>query len=508
MADFPLEYQGPEQTYKPYIDTATREGRSVSSGIGQGYADIDFLREKLEEFGLFVKEFYDLCVAEMGDYTLLLDTSDQTLIKSHQMCYPNDDTPDSISFKEYIYNFSASKTTSSQYVNKYYENKVRGAYGTNALDFAHVSRIAYSEVKRIENFLDEYTGEIDDPSEYRILETFQDWIQNAENLFTKFRQAFQIKAVAEIPGEELAELTETKAREFQGLFQSKLNVINVAINDILGQLYKDWDLVADPFYSKILGPSLKFNLNISRSITNGLDSTAAPTLYAEASMTKLGLEGQFQAALSDQVKRNNLFYKYCEAIVQNVVQRDVYVKYLRQLMSKGKILPNPFITQLDDEPDEIKNISTILQSPQPLNYDDNASSDHSYLTGSDSPDAHPQYLLRSGGQVVGVIDINGGLHINGARLEDIVYLENGITKVPSSAIDWDGLNGSIGNALPSDLYVINRKVRYDAKIEYTVEFDVDDTDVVGYEFEIIAVDTGSVVSSTTTLSSWDFSEWA
>jgi hypothetical protein len=485
-----INYQGPSQNYESYPDSG---GPSITDGprggVGLGYADIDFLIENLELFSKDIKRFYDLCVLEMNDFTLLLDTSDSILVNSHNMSYPDDETPGSISFNEYIYNFATSKSTSSRYVNNYYENKVRGIYGTNALDIAHISRVTYLEIKRIQNFLDSYTGEINEPSEYRVIEVFQDWLQNAASLFQGFREAFETKAIVKIPESELAEIDQGKSKEFQALFQSKLNVINRSISDIVGQLYKDYDGSSDFFYNKVLGPSLSFNLKVSKNITGGLDLEKTPLLLQEAQASVVGLTNQFKSALGDQVKRNNLYYSYLNSILNNVLQRDAYVNYLEQLSQKGTILPRPFVSQIAVEP-EILRIETNLENRNSLDYSVNASSDHENITNREKEDAHPQYLLRKGGIIDGRVDINGDLFLNEANLANVIYSKNGVAKVSSEAIDWDSVSNSDTNSagdssIPSDLQIIGAEILPDGSVRYTINFDIDEDTATNYEFEII-----------------------
>lgn len=490
MAINRIEYQGPDKNYNSYIDGTLRQANDPGVGVGSGYADYDFLIQELEHLLLGSKNLYDACSSEMKDFTLVLDTSDQTLIESHKMSYPDDETPESISFMEYIYNYSVSLATSSQYVNKYYENKVRGVNGTNALDVAHIARIIYSEAKRIESFLNKYIGDIDDPSEFRVLETLQDWTQNAKNLLSKFRETFTTKRVAQIPAQEMAQLNEARAKEFQGLFQSKLNIINSSISDLISQTYKDWDLVADLFYDKILGPSLSFNLKVSRNI-NQIDASTAPTLHAEAQMTTAGLRAQLEAALADQIKRNNLFYEYLDRIYKNLVQRDSYVYYIDQLSNLGTKLSNSFITQTYEDTSTITNNRLLLGDQLALTYDTNASSNHNNLTNRDDSEAHPQYMLRTGDLLTGRLEIFGQLQLNGQDLTPIFGVGlAGDAVVRSASIDWTGVSPNelataINEDVPVNLEISNVRPVPGDRIEYTIKFDIQNASVQGYEFEII-----------------------
>jgi hypothetical protein len=500
MSSDPLNYRGPNSKYISYPDTAPSDARKRNRNQNEKgdpgdptapYADVPFLLSQLDILSKRTKVFYDTCIGEMQDYTLKLDASDDILMNSHRMSYPEDQTPDSISFKEYIYNFSKSQSTSSSFVNRYYENKVRGIYGTNALDIAHVVRSIYSELKRVKDFLDKYTGEMDDPSELRTIEAFQDWTQDVESLLEGYEIAFQAKGIAGIPRGELDQIDETKSREFQALFQSKLNIINASLGDLISQLYKDWDHPSDQFYNKILGPSLKFSLKVSRSITSGINRDSTPLLFQEAEMTRLGLNSQFEAALSDQRKRNKLFYNYLERILQNMIQRDTYQRYLSQLASKGRIIPNPFITQLKDEPQLISSSVDLMDDPKRVTFDVNATSDHNNLTGREDPEAHPQYVLKSGDVVSGSLEVYGDLVLNGNRLSNIFELqEDGTFAVRTSSIGWNNVRSSdlvkAGDTFrPKNLAIADQRLLADGKIEYTINFEVTEENVSSYEIEVI-----------------------
>lgn len=486
-----IDYSGPEKEYKPYIDDLNFT-RSTSP-YGNGYHDVDQLREDLEEMAEFTRYLYDLCVNEMQEYTLKIDTSNEELVNSHKMAYPDDNTPDSISFSEYIYNFSVSRTTSSLYVNRYYENKVRGLYGTNALDIAHIVRIFHSEVKRIQNFLDKYLGDIDDPSEFRTIESLQNWAQNAKALLTAIEQTYKTKGRTSIPGSELDQLDEDGARRFQGLFQSKLNVLNTYIHDGITELYKDYDSQADYFYNRVLGPSLSFNLKVSNNINSNLDLATAPILHQEAVMSKMHFNSKFETALADQVKRNNLLYDYVERILQNLVQRDTYQVYMRQLSSIGATLPNPFFLQVTEEPATLRNNNVLLGDFSQLTYDENAASDHNYLTNRDADDAHPQYLKRTGDLVTGDFEIFGDLRLNGQDLTSVFGTDSeGNVVVRSEYLDWANVSpgntsGVVNEFTPDNLYIQDVRYLSDGSIEYTIGFEIENDNVQGYEFEIIEI---------------------
>ena len=492
----PLSFQGPSQSYNSYIDglrASTSSSKYGHSGAVSAAPEsvIDFLLQELNEIQAVAEDLYRSCLYEMRDYTLRLDTSDEVLMKSHAMSYPEDETPDSVSFKEYIYNFGTSSSTSSSYVNRYYENKVRGIYGTNALDIAHVAKVTSLEIERIKKFLDDYTGEIDDPSEFKTIDSFESWAEDSKKLLQAYRATFQAKGLAGIPADELDEIDETKAREFQGLFQSKLNIINSAIHDQISQLYKDWNNPSTFFYDKVLGPSLKFSLKVGKNITSGLDPSKAPLLHKEADMTKLGMTAQFQSALSDQKKRNQLYYQHLERLIQNILQRDTYIRYMDQLSSKGAILPNPFMTQYSDEPIAFEEASHLLSEIRHKNFDENASSGHDFLTGREDPEAHPQYVLKTGDLIHGDLEVYGDFKLNGQNLSSLFDVDSdGNVVVKTDAIDWSNVDSSqlygAGDASrPKNISINNRRILSDGKIEYTIDFGVEENNIASYEFEII-----------------------
>lgn len=486
-----INFQGPSGEYRPPQGRVPKDTSTYTSpNVGMGFADVDGLLADLETFKANLEVFYRNALNEMKSYTVLIDKANQELVRSHQMSYPNDDTPDSISFAEYIYNFSNSRATSSSYVNKYYEAKVRGPHGTNALDIAHVVMMTHSEVVRIQDFLEKYTGDIDEPSEFRIIELFQTWTQNSQGTIERFWQAFQAKAVAEIPEAEVAQLDEGKSREFQALFQSKLNIINRSISDIIGQLYKNWDEPSERFYNRVLGPSLSYNLKIGKKISQGVSTDTMPTLAQEANMTSFNFDSKLKTAMEDQLKRNRLFDTLTGNILNNIVQRDVYVRYLRQLSNKGKTIPNFFITQVFEEPEVIKTGSVNLVPKRKPTYETNASSDHSYITGVEDDGAHPQYLLRTGDKVEGTFEIDGSFYLNDADVSEMIYVKDGGPVVGSNYIDWENVGSADvrqagDNYIPMNLEIADAEVLSDGKVRYTLSFEVESDNLSNYEFEII-----------------------
>lgn len=173
-----------------------------------------------------------------------------------------------------------------------------------------------------------------------------------------------------------------------------------------------------------------------------------------------------------------------------MIQRDAYVKYLEQLSTKGTIVPNPFISQIADQPHYLTTETLDFRGTQ--TYSNNASSNHNYLTERELDDAHPQYLLKTGGTINGDLFLDGSLTLNGARISDLFYQKNGLPKIGSYAIDWNSVsNADVAEAgytvLPQNLSVVSKRVLPNGKVQFTLKFDVEDDSSVNYEFEIIEV---------------------
>lgn len=501
---YPIDYTGPSTVYKPDIadNNAAPKSDGPATYYREGYHDIDYLNQLLDELIKSAGDIYVQCENDLANYSLIIDQSDTDLVSAHKTVYPSTDVPGYVTFQEYKYLLKNSSSNAAQYVMNAYEMNIRGTSGTNAFDIATVMLTINNEAKRIKEFINGYIGAVDDTSEFRIIENFQNWGEDTKRLVDGFRSAFQGQFSAQIPQSEVDSVPGDSAAQLQAVLQVKLNVAAKNIKDITNQLLKNWENVAPDFYAKHLGPALQFQLKVGKNLTTTFDGVKYPTLSTVVNGGLDGMRSNFAVALADQVKRNGIYSNYLEEILTNIVARDTAAYQINQFADKGKYPKQIFthdglVTQSD----------TLFQVDHPLNdyqttvsYDDNFTPSHSDLADVDSDDAHPQYLLREGGEdsaVTGNIVLDDGATIDGMipRLHKHTGFD-GTERLPVSSIDFSAFTDAdidtttSTTSIPANLAIFGDSSIIgptgDTTITLQVSFDMDIIDnVSGYEFEIV-----------------------
>ena len=494
----PVTYQGPNQTYKPPLGDYSSEP-SVGGSIqaGQGYFNLDRLKSLLGEIIDVATTVYTQCEAILSRYSLKID--DTALRNAHDSAYPNDTTPDYISFDEYKYLYTNNYSNASQFVIAAYEKSIRGPGGCNALDISKVTVYINSEAKRIKEFIDGYIGDLDDTSEQRTVELFQDWAQDARNYIKRLWAALQGQSAQRLPQSELDQLTAEEATRFQAIFHIKLNVINTNIDDLIGQMDKNWEKPSQSFYSQYLGPALQFQLNVGREVRGTYSVKDLPVLGNEAVGSMANLDTHFTGILADQIKRNKMFVNLITQVLVNMGQRDTYLNYMAQLAQVGTSIKSNFV-----DTSRIEQIDAIYESEHPLDiinptidYDSNFIPSHSFLSGLDADDAHPQYLLRSGGEITGDISVAAGVKVGGIVLGEHAHTgADGSSKISGSSIAYDTItvaNVDTANAdtsKPTNLVVANQVPLVNGSgitnVTVQIAFEMD-ANAAAYEFEITEI---------------------
>lgn len=338
--------QGPSQEWRPPVGGIDDVSiTNVPAHTDTGYADLGYLLSMLDELESATSELFRQCESKLSEYALSIATFDDTFKEAHSQVYPSDETPGYVTFDEYKWVLQNNTSQNTQLVISTYEQSIRGVSGTNALDISLLTLYIHSECRRIRTFIEDYIGEVDDSSELRTIEIFQDWAEDTKTIVYQLRQAFlqTHPPQGSISNAELDKLTKEQASGSQALFQAKLNVINNNIVSQFAQVAKNWEGPAQTFYNKTLGPALKFRLKVGRSLSDDLKPADFPLLSTEIASTTLGFNANLEVALSDCIRRNQMFFDLITKIMANVAQRDTIVYYTHQLAQKGKPLPNLFI---------------------------------------------------------------------------------------------------------------------------------------------------------------------
>lgn len=502
----PIEYQGPPTEYVPNIGQTSLASNAFPpvTSSGSGYSDLDYLNELLDQLTQKVGTIYSEAQGILQGFGLIIKEDDTALWQAQNMAYPSSEIPSVVSFEQYKYLQANNTTSATQYIISIYENEVRGISGTNALDISNLVSYVKNEISRIKEFIDGFIGEVDDSSEQRTIESFQDWAEDTAALVEKFWQALKGKVTARLPQSELDQLSQETAVQLQALLQVKLNKINQNIKNLNDQLIKNWEETSDVFYNKHLGPALKFQLKVGRNITLNANANKLPIIAGEIIGTMSGIDSNFSGILADQIKRNKMFIGVLGEILLNIAQRDTYYNYVEDLATLGKPIPSKFTSSAKLEHPEIiakAVFDGVDAMPIPsIDFDDNFNAVHSSLTGLDDDNAHPQYLLRTGGLdsiITGDVFLAENVTIDGIVPSTHRHTgQDGSEKIRGSDIDYNSITElnidttNSSTSVPENLAIVSQTsqlipsgvVKVTAKLEFDVETS---SNIVGYEFEVI-----------------------
>ncbi len=503
----PINYQGPE-TFKPVIgdlsDVSIVNNTPIT--VGDGYHDLDYLLKILDELQSKMGTIYTEASNQLNDFGLIIDQADASLVEAQNLAYPGSDVPSVITFEEYKYLQMNNSSNAAQYILSSYEEALRQASGSNALDISDIALYINNEIVRIKSFIKEYIGEVDDSSEQRTIELFQDWAEDTSAIIEKFWQALKGEISIGLPRSELDQITTETAPKLQALFQVKLNKINKNIKDLKAQFIKNWESVSSLFYDKHLGPALLFQLKVSRGIGAGFDMAAMPVISSEIAGTMAGIDSNFSGILADQIKRNKIFIHSLGEIILNIAQRDTYFAYMKDLSSLGKPIPQKFVntSRIDHAEEVISAYSEGLSATDTvIDFVDNFKPLHSDLSELEDPKAHPQYLLRSGGLdslITGDVFLAEGVTIDGIIPSMHRHTgEDGSEKIRGSDIDNNSITEENINttdsttSIPKNLVLKTQTAALIppglVKVTAKIAFDVTtSSNITGYEFEILKLE--------------------
>lgn len=496
----PISYQGPKNYRSGSISNTgvvSNVGASATTGsVGMGYADVDYVKKLFEQMSKDIASLVSDLETDLRKYSLIIPTDDTTLKAAYDVTFEGMGTLSGyVHFFMYKTLWKNSSSNAANYIRHRYETEMRNPNGTNSLDVLKMVLYVSGEMTRMKEFIDGFIGEVDDTSEFRVLESFQNWAENAVDIIAKLRQTFDKETSAELPVSELDQLDENKASGAQALFKVKLNVLNNRIRTSLAEMDREYNVTADTFYNKYLGPSLRFRIKVSRDLANGIKT---PILQAEIENTVASLDSNYAVQLADLAKRVSHFGDKCFEMLSDMAVRDTYVAYIQQLSSRGVTLKPTFsnIAIPEAELGKFDSINLIKDFRSLISYEDNFTHNHSELSGLDDDEAHPQYLLRSGGTVSGDIILESGVKIDGIDLSEHRHTgQDGSLKIRGTDIEFSSITElqidttTSTTSVPYNLEVADSLPLISpigiASVNVQVAFDMTDPNVAGYEFEII-----------------------
>lgn len=408
----------PREEYNPAIGSNIPIPDDPNAGPPTTYADLPGLKQLLELLLTETRELENTLEEDMLSFAMPISSVDPKLQEAHQKEWPSrlGKPGDQVSYR-YYKALRLRGTTSAMYLRKRYEEAARGVTGTNSIDILTVTALIKDEALLIKEFINAYIHQVDDSSEFRVLELFQDWVESALVSVRQFWEFFETgKTTTEpLPADEVAGITPEEARRGQAVFKVKLNSYNATIAQDLEYVYKNFAEFAPTFYKKFLGPALNYRLNIGRREIPS--NTMVSREIEQASRT---LDTNLRSALADQSRRTQLFSSKVNKVRKDMGERDKYRSYIKQLSAKGTPLPRSaayvMIPSLESDR-EIEFWDTeerIIRRNLPENTG-TFYAPHGVLDDLDE-NHHDQYLLRDGGnKLTGEIEMEEGSLIDGMR---------------------------------------------------------------------------------------------
>lgn len=497
----PISFTGAGNTYRAgeVANTSANpesEGNRVSI-VGSGFHDIAYVKELFRIMNLQVEDLYLSLESELQKYAYVVDQKDE---KTQYALSYIANTLNVSSLSNYIH-YSLYKhllkngdSNAADYLISLYEQKMRDASGSISLDLLKLVLFISNEMTRMEEFINEFIGELDDTSEFRIIEAFQNWGEDAYNTLSNILKTTRKENRTELPASELDQLNQSQAAGAQALFKVKLNALNQKIVALYGEMYRDLNSTADVFYRNYLGRALRFRLKVSRDLGNNITT---PILQREISNTVASLDTNFSVHLADLIKRIANFKNNSLEVLGVITVRDSYCHYIDQLSGKGSAIKKLFVdpTISSEELSLFENINLLKDFRLIKNYQASFINSHGQLTGLEEEDAHPQYLLKTGGVITGDIELADNVRIGGIIPK--LHKHNGLdgsAKIAGGDIEFNSITDSnidtsaSPTGIPFNLSVASAvPIVGPTGVSSTVlqiSFYIEDENVSGYEFEI------------------------
>ena len=482
--------------YKPDIGGNTPRSIYAADTVKvDTFADLDRLRELLEVL------FYQLELSkrdlevDLENYALLIDLdSDQRLLAAHQLEWPTSDLGSPPNFITYPYYkvLKLRSTTTAGYICKRYEEGVRDVTGTPSLDLLILVETMYNESSLIQEFADVSIRRVDDSSEFRILESFQAWVQSSLAYAGQIREILRTKDEKELSQREINNTTPQQAKQSQAVSKIQLNSHNNRLVKTIEQLNINFSEFAPVFYHKHLKPALDYRLSVSRKVY----PSSSPMTQEVLSASRV-LDDTVRSAITDQHRRKELFDTKVLSVLSDVRSRELKRKKIVELSNIGKAIAvaGPRIMVPPDSAKELSSYfyaqSDLIESNPPQNQDP-LGSGHAKLTGLFSDD-HPQYLLRSGGHLNGDITLTQGILVDGVDIDQHAHTgDDGSIKIGKESIsDYSLVDRMIDTedkpSEPTDLQLIDfytdsNSTDVSANVKYT------QIDGVFYEIQIAKIE--------------------
>jgi hypothetical protein len=431
-----LRYQGPDRDYEAGPGSNTEVINPLPPVQDGEYYNFDNLASQLDLIIQQTNLIEDKSTVELSKFNLKINN--EKLLEAQNVIWPETipDVKNYVTYNEYKA-LEPRTDRASKYIKDAYKDSIRGEEGSGLFDIKKLAKILNVEAKSVKGFIDAYNqASVDDSAQSRIQELFQDWasssLRHTGRLLSFFEKGKQANT-SKIPEPQMATISESDAVRYQALFKARINAVNLEIDRELSNFERHFLNSSDVFYNKFLGPSLKFHLNAGRDLAvMGNDNTL---LGAEAAKVNESLYINMETALLDLFHRSEIFDLKISTIEDRIGRRESLKEIFKQMSQKSGVTATVFISEIPDLPSdrslvkELETQNTVQQSISGL------FSSHNSLTGREAADAHPQYLLKSGGEVTGDISVDSGIKIDGVDFSAHAHTGlDGSTKISGTSI--------------------------------------------------------------------------
>jgi hypothetical protein len=454
-----FSYSGIPNEYLTPIGNA-RPIRPIERGRAKtDYDDLPNLRSMIKRLIEQTDKIMSDATTKLTEYNLSVRPQTR-LYEAQTQLTPGVPTPDHVSFNEYAV-LGSQKHRAANYVKSEYEYTMRGPSGTNAMDVYLIASIVNEEARNIDSFLNQYLGDVNDSSERRTVELFQEWAlasfkhTGALRFFLAEREKLRNK----ISNNELAQVDSETARQYQAVFQAKLNVVNNQFEKELNAFTKEYTYLSRVFYDKVLGPALYFRTRVMQHIEPRTQSEIKKSILGREVMTaQASLNANMAGGLTDHLRRNRTYTERIDNLFKLMQIRTGYKTYIEQLAVKGSKVANEFKSASEVVPvkPDVFGVPKITQ---------NYRSEHNLLDGTEDDDAHTQYILRNGGSVLSDLYVKEGVKIAGIDLPKHGHTgEDGTEKLTGDSFEEGTLYSELVDTTnrgiqPSELGVDQQVIR-------------------------------------------------
>lgn len=399
--------KGPETTYQPYVGKGFISADPLPQAKTSSYANLGILQTQLQAATATAQDLINTFTQTLSVLSVNADPNDATLWAAIQQTYPTSlgSAPNFITFGYYQY-LDTVNSSAANYIRQVYESGLQDIGGNDAIDLLPLVNLISQELSLINDFTSNNISTLNDSSEHRIVESFQDFISAANTHLSNIQTIFASQTQP-LPDQETSLLSPTDAQSSQALFKVNVNKLNAQINQDQQTLHTNFTQHANTFYTNFLGPALNFRQNVSSQLLPVYPGALGAHLSASIKASNTNL----QSILIDQTNRNYFFANQITDLLTEIQQRDQYRDYILQFSTQGGTVPpaGEVLAVTDDI--TATQFFNAAASPPPATPSFSAS--HLELADVALAQAHPQYLLASGGDITGPITMDPGATIDG-----------------------------------------------------------------------------------------------